>query len=97
MLFAGFNPEAGLLLRQLRDAGWDGACVAGDAVRRTAGCEFLQSLGELAEAAGEHVPYARPFGTEINDAGDTELLEIPVNADTGTPRRSTPCSSFATS
>lgn len=36
-----------------------------------------------AEAAGEHVPFAEPFDTRINKAGDMELIEIPVNADTG--------------
>ena len=38
---------------------------------------------DRAEAAGEHVPFAQPIGTEINRAGDTEIIEIPINADTG--------------
>ena len=52
VLFAGFNPEAGLLLRQLRDAGWVGAYVVGDAVCGTDDCEFLAALGDLAEGVG---------------------------------------------
>ena len=51
MFFAGFNPEAILLLRQLRDAGWNGAYASGDAVCGAANCEFLAALGELAEGA----------------------------------------------
>ena len=49
MFFAGYNPEAILLLRQLRDAGWNGAYASGDAVCGAAECEFLAALGELAE------------------------------------------------
>jgi branched-chain amino acid transport system substrate-binding protein len=44
VFFAGFNPEAILLLRQLRDAGWNGAYGAAE-------CEFLAALGEQAEGA----------------------------------------------
>ena len=51
VLFAGFNPEAILLLRQLRDAGWNGSYAAGDAVCGAAECEFLEALGDLAEGA----------------------------------------------
>ena len=51
VLFGGFNPEAILLLRQLRDAGWNGRYVAGDAVCGAADCEFLAVLGELAEGS----------------------------------------------
>jgi RND superfamily putative drug exporter len=29
------------------------------------------------------VPFAEPFSTSINRGGDTELIDIPVNADTG--------------
>ena len=49
LFFAGFNPEAILLLRQLRHAGWNGAYAAGDAVCGAAECEFLAALGEQAE------------------------------------------------
>jgi len=51
MFFAGFNPVAILLLRQLRDAGWNGAFASGDAVCVAANCEFLAGLGDLAEGA----------------------------------------------
>ena len=47
---------------------------------------FLDSVtaeNQRAETAGEHVPFAQPFGTSINDAGDAELIEIPLNSDTG--------------
>ena len=45
--FAGFNPEAVLLFRQLRDAGYTGRYGAGDAAASVAG--FVEPLGELAE------------------------------------------------
>ena len=51
IFFAGFNPEAILLLRQLRDADCNGAYASGDAVCGAANCEFLAVLGELAEGA----------------------------------------------
>jgi len=47
---------------------------------------FIESVlaeNERAEAAGEHVPFAEPIDTSINRAGDTELVKIPINADTG--------------
>ena len=40
---------------------------------------------ERARAAGEHVPFGAPIETEINDAGDTEVVSIPVNADPSQP------------
>ena len=49
VIFAGFNPEAGLLLRQLRDAGWLGFYGTGDRICGGPGCDFLVSLGALAE------------------------------------------------
>ncbi len=51
VIFAGRNPEAGLLLRQLRDAGWGGSYATGDDVCGGPGCDFLVSLGALAEGA----------------------------------------------
>ena len=45
--FAGFNPEAGLLYRQLRDAGYDGLFGAGDAVASIP--NFVEPVGEAAE------------------------------------------------
>ena len=43
----------------------------------------VETANEEAEAAGEHVPFALPISTSVNDAGDAELIEIPLNADTG--------------
>jgi len=43
----------------------------------------VEAANEDAEAAGEHVPFAPPFQTDVNDAGDAEIIQIPVNADTG--------------
>jgi len=45
--------------------------------------EVIKEENARAEAAGEHIPFAEPFNTSINRGGDTELIEIPVNADTG--------------
>ena len=45
--------------------------------------DLIMTENERADAAGEHVPFAEPFDTRINKAGDMELIEIPVNADTG--------------
>ncbi|MFC1925585.1 MMPL family transporter [Chloroflexota bacterium] len=38
---------------------------------------------QRAKDAGEHIPFAEPINTDINRAGDLELIEIPINADTG--------------
>ena len=38
---------------------------------------------ERAEAEGERRPFGSPITTRSNDAGDTEVLGIPVNADVG--------------
>ena len=45
--------------------------------------ELVRAENERAAAAGEHVPFAEPITTSINRGGDTELIEIPINADTG--------------
>ncbi len=45
--------------------------------------EVIKEENARAKASGEHVPFAEPFNTSINRAGDTELIEIPLNADTG--------------
>ncbi|GAG04604.1 unnamed protein product, partial [marine sediment metagenome] len=45
--FAGFNPEAALLYRQLRDAGYDGPFGAGDGAASVT--EFVEPVGEEAE------------------------------------------------
>lgn len=38
---------------------------------------------ERAEAAGEHIAFAEPITTSVNRSGDLEMIEIPLNADTG--------------
>jgi uncharacterized membrane protein YdfJ with MMPL/SSD domain len=45
--------------------------------------ESVLAENERAAEAGEHVPFAEPIDTSINRGGDTELVKIPVNADTG--------------
>jgi len=45
--------------------------------------ELVREENQQAEAAGEHVPFAEPIDTSINRGGDTELVKIPINADTG--------------
>jgi RND superfamily putative drug exporter len=45
--------------------------------------ELVLDENQRAEAAGEHVPFAEPIETSINRGGDTELVQIPINADTG--------------
>jgi branched-chain amino acid transport system substrate-binding protein len=47
VIFEGFNPEAALLYRQMRDAGYDGPFLAGDGVVSVA--DFIEPLGDLAE------------------------------------------------
>ena len=44
---------------------------------------LVRDENQRAEAAGEHVPFGEPIDTSINRAGDTELIEIPLNADAG--------------
>jgi uncharacterized membrane protein YdfJ with MMPL/SSD domain len=38
---------------------------------------------ETASPANPNAPYGAPIQTDINDAGDTELIQIPLNADVG--------------
>ena len=47
--FAGFNPEAALILRQIRDAGYEGLFGAGDGAASQG--DFVEPLGEVAEGA----------------------------------------------
>jgi branched-chain amino acid transport system substrate-binding protein len=47
VIFEGFNPEGALFYRQLRDAGYDGSFVSGDAVASVP--NFVEPLGEQAE------------------------------------------------
>ncbi len=49
VVFAGFNPEAALLLRQIRDAGYEGLFGAGDGAASQG--DFVEPLGEVAEGA----------------------------------------------
>lgn len=44
---------------------------------------LIQEEIQRAWDAGDHVPFAEPINTSINRAGDMELIEIPINADTG--------------
>ncbi len=54
--FAGFNPEAALFYRQLRDAGYTGIFGAGDGAATS---DFTDSLGALAE--GVHFAACQPL------------------------------------
>jgi RND superfamily putative drug exporter len=45
--------------------------------------ELVREENERAEPAGEHVPFAEPIETDINRASDMEIINLPVNADTG--------------
>jgi len=45
--------------------------------------ESIRSENERAANSNEHVPFGEPINTRINRAGDTELIDIPLNADTG--------------
>ena len=47
VIFEGFNPEAALLYRQLRDAGYEGPFVAADGAASVQ--DFIEPLGEEAE------------------------------------------------
>jgi ABC-type branched-subunit amino acid transport system substrate-binding protein len=78
VIFAGFNPEAGLLLRQLRDAGWGGSYATGDGVCGGPGCDFLVNLGALAEGvafSGCTPPLPTTFVEDfeaVHDASDPD-------------------------
>jgi branched-chain amino acid transport system substrate-binding protein len=63
--FMGFNPEAALLYRQLRDAGFDGVFGAGDAAATP---EFIEGAGEVSEGvlfAGCQLPLPDAFVAEL--------------------------------
>jgi branched-chain amino acid transport system substrate-binding protein len=49
VIFAGFNPEAALLYRQLRDAGYTGPFISDDGV--VSKSDFIAPLGGLSEGA----------------------------------------------
>jgi uncharacterized membrane protein YdfJ with MMPL/SSD domain len=49
--------------------------------------EFVLLVGnETASEENTELPFGSPIQSEINDAGDTELVEIPLNADTNDDR-----------
>jgi branched-chain amino acid transport system substrate-binding protein len=63
--FSGFNPEAALLYRQLRDAGFTGGFGAGDAAASQE--NFIDPLGEVSEGAlfsGCQYPLPADFVTD---------------------------------
>jgi branched-chain amino acid transport system substrate-binding protein len=66
--YAGFNPDAALLLGQLRDAGYEGRYGAFDAAASAR--EFVEPLGEVAEGtlfAGCSLPLPRDFRDAFAD------------------------------
>ena len=66
--FGGFNPEAALLYRQLRDAGYTGVFGAGDGAASQTG--FVDPVGEAAEGvlfAGCTFPLPADFITSFDD------------------------------
>ena len=65
--FTGFNPEAALLYRQLRDAGYDGLFGAGDGAASQTG--FVEPVGAAAEGvlfAGCTFPLSADFLAEFD-------------------------------
>ncbi len=66
----------------LVDAGPDGNIFASDVQARIG--ELLGSVeAETASPENQSAPYGAPVQTEINEGGNTALLRIPINADTG--------------
>jgi RND superfamily putative drug exporter len=64
------------------DAGKDRNVYASDVQSRVS--QLVSSVqSESTESAGPDAPYGAPIQTSINDAGDTEAIRIPLNADTG--------------
>ena len=64
------------------DAGKDRNVYASDVQSRVS--QLVSSVQtESTESAGPDAPYGVPIQTNINDAGDTEAIRIPLNADTG--------------
>lgn len=63
--FMGFNPEAALLYRQLRDAGFDGVFGGADAAATP---EFIEGAGDISEGvlfAGCQLPLPDAFVTQL--------------------------------
>jgi RND superfamily putative drug exporter len=64
------------------DAGKDNNVYSPEIQSRVSG--FVSSVErESTASAGPDAPYGVPIQTNINDAGDTEAIRIPLNADTG--------------
>jgi uncharacterized membrane protein YdfJ with MMPL/SSD domain len=64
------------------DAGKDRNVYSSDVQSRVN--QFVSSVqSQSTESAGPDAPYGVPIQTNINDAGDTEAIRIPLNADTG--------------
>jgi branched-chain amino acid transport system substrate-binding protein len=66
--FAGFNPEAALLYRQLRDAGYDGVFGASDGAASQV--DFVDPVGEAAEGvlfAGCRFPLPEAMRADLTD------------------------------
>ncbi len=64
------------------DAGKDSNIYAADTQARIS--NLISSVEKESTAkAGPDAPYGAPIQTNINDAGDTEAVRIPLNADTG--------------
>lgn len=66
--FSGFNPEAALLYRQLRDAGYTGGYGAGDAAASVD--NFIEPLGDISEGvlfSGCQFPLPDDFVAEYDD------------------------------
>jgi branched-chain amino acid transport system substrate-binding protein len=79
--FAGFNPEAALLYRQLRDAGYEGLFGAGDGAASVV--EFVEPVGaEAAEGvlfAGCTYPPAQDFLNDFIDVhGEEPVAAFPA-------------------
>lgn len=73
--YGGFNPDAGLLLRQLKDAGWSGEFGAGDAAASQA--NFVDPLGPISEGvlfAGCQVDLPQSYGDEYTDMFGLERI-----------------------
>ena len=71
--FTGFNPEAALLVRQIRDAGYEGLFGAGDGAASQR--EFVSPIGAAAEGAlfsGCHYPLAPELTERFIDRYDYE-------------------------
>ena len=78
--FSGFNPEAGLLLRQIRDAGYDGLFGAGDGAASQS--NFVEPLGAAAEGAlfaGCQYPLSGHFLDDFLDIlGEAPVATFPA-------------------